>query len=89
MDWKNVTWKSIWKLSKEKLIFVFCSGLLLFVLALPGDEDSVVTESKETVSVEQEHAEEAVSVIGKTAAEEITYETMLEEKIKKMLKNVE
>ena len=89
MDWKNVTWKSIWKLSKEKLIFVFCSGLLLFVLALPGDEDSVVAENRDTVSVEQEHVEDAVSVIGKAAAEEIPYESLLEEKIKNMLSGVD
>ena len=29
---------SIWRMNKEKLIFVFCSGLLLFVLSMPGTE---------------------------------------------------
>ncbi len=43
MEWKKERLQSIWKMSKEKLIFIFCAGLLLFVLSLPGDEDSVVT----------------------------------------------
>ena len=37
MDWKNQTLQSIWKMSKEKLIFIFCSGLLLFILSIPSD----------------------------------------------------
>ncbi len=37
MEWKKGTLRSLLKLNKEKLIFVFCSGLLLFVLALPTE----------------------------------------------------
>lgn len=37
MDWKKETLQSIWKVNKERLIFVFCSGLLLFILAMPGE----------------------------------------------------
>ncbi|MCI8454375.1 MAG: stage III sporulation protein AG [Lachnospiraceae bacterium] len=37
MDWKKEKLQSIWKVNKEKLIFLFCSGLLLFILALPNE----------------------------------------------------
>lgn len=37
MDWKKLKSQSIWKVNKEKLIFLFCSGLLLFILAIPSD----------------------------------------------------
>lgn len=30
--------QSIWKMSKEKLIFLFCSGLLLFVISIPNGD---------------------------------------------------
>lgn len=38
MEWKKDGSGSIWRMNKEKLIFVFCSGLLLFVLSMPGTE---------------------------------------------------
>ena len=44
MELKKETLRSILKVNKEKLIFVFCSGLLLFVLSLPGDKDSLNLE---------------------------------------------
>lgn len=37
MDWKNEKLRSVLKMNKEKLIFLFCSGLLLFLVALPID----------------------------------------------------
>lgn len=45
MDLKKETLQSILKVSKEKLIFIFCSGLLLFILSLPGDSDSLVRQT--------------------------------------------
>ena len=45
MDWKKEKLQSIWKLNKEKLIFLFCSGLLLFILSMPNDD---IKDSKET-----------------------------------------
>ena len=45
MELKKETLQSIWKMNKEKLIFVFCSGLLLFILSLPGDKDSFGVEN--------------------------------------------
>ena len=38
MDWKKEKLQSIWKLNKEKLIFLFCSGLLLFILSIPNGD---------------------------------------------------
>ena len=35
MEWKNGTLRSMLKGNKEKVIFLFCSGLLLFVISLP------------------------------------------------------
>ena len=37
MEWKAGTLSSILKINKEKLIFLFCSGLLLFILSIPND----------------------------------------------------
>lgn len=45
MDWEKEKLQSIWKLSKEKLIFLFCSGLLLFILSMPNGD---MKDSKET-----------------------------------------
>ncbi len=35
MDWKKIKWKSIWKLNKERVIFLLCAGMLLFVISIP------------------------------------------------------
>lgn len=39
MDLKKEKLQSILKINKEKLIFLFCSGLLLFVLSIPSGGD--------------------------------------------------
>ncbi len=49
MEWKKETLQSILKPNKEKLIFLFCSGLLLFVLALPSEGDGLVSNASETL----------------------------------------
>ena len=46
MELKKGTMQSLLKLNREKLIFIFCSGLLLFILSLPSDSDSLVTGSE-------------------------------------------
>lgn len=46
MELKKGTLQSLLKLNREKLIFIFCSGLLLFILSLPSDSDSLVTGSE-------------------------------------------
>jgi len=38
MEWKKEKLQSFWKISKEKLIFLFCSGLLLFVISIPNGD---------------------------------------------------
>lgn len=48
MEWKRDGSGSIWRMNKEKLIFVFCSGLLLFVLSMPGTEKE---QSREAAAV--------------------------------------
>lgn len=37
MDWKNIKLKSIWKLNKERVIFLLCAGMLLFVISIPAE----------------------------------------------------
>lgn len=39
MEWKKGTLQSLLQLNKEKIIFLFCAGLLLFVLALPSEKE--------------------------------------------------
>ncbi|MBQ5916345.1 MAG: hypothetical protein IIW95_04995, partial [Lachnospiraceae bacterium] len=59
------------KLNKEKLIFLFCSGLLLFVLALPGEktvdsetvEISTVNKKEDTEKSQEEELEQRVQHI--------------------------
>lgn len=58
MEWKRGTLRSLLKLNKEKLIFLFCSGLLLFVLALPG-EKTVDSEPVEISTVNKEDTEKS------------------------------
>ena len=58
MEWKRGTLRSLLKLNKEKLIFLFCSGLLLFVLALPG-EKTVGSETVEIATVNKEDTEKS------------------------------
>lgn len=83
MEWKKGTLSSILKINKEKLIFLFCSGLLLFVLALPGDSDSVVTGAQVVES-------DAVTTAAKsTATSQNSYEAELESRIRDILAGVE
>ena len=47
MDWKKDKLKSIWKLNKEKLIFLFCAGMLLFLVSLPADGNGAGADGSE------------------------------------------
>ena len=100
MDLKKVTLQSIWKMNKEKLIFIFCSGLLLFILSLPGDSDSVVAEAGNSTQIQAEatgnsgqnltdpeYAAPAANV--KASGQETTYEAALESRIRAILEHVE
>lgn len=76
MEWKRGTLRSLLKLNKEKLIFLFCSGLLLFVLALPGEK-----------TVDSEPVE--ISTVNKKEDTEKTQEEELEQRVQHILQGVE
>ena len=76
MEWKRGTLRSLLKLNKEKLIFLFCSGLLLFVLALPGEK-----------TVESEPVE--ISTVNKKEDTEKSQEEELEQRVQHILQGVE
>ncbi len=90
MEWKKETLQSFWKMSKEKVIFLFCSGLLLFVLSLPAESDSVVTGSVAGQEWETENGVADVPVGSKkTSGSGMTYEDDLERRIREILLDVE
>jgi stage III sporulation protein AG len=64
------------RLNKEKLIFLFCSGLLLFVLALP-EEKTVDSEPVE------------ISTVNKKVDTEKSQEEELEQRVQHILQGVE
>ena len=76
MEWKRGTLRSLLKLNKEKLIFLFCSGLLLFVLALPGEK-----------TVDSEPVE--ISTVNKIEDTEKSQEEELEQRVQHILQGVE
>ena len=76
MEWKRGTLRSLLKLNKEKLIFLFCSGLLLFVLALPGEK-----------TVDSEPVE--ISTVNKKEDTEKSQEEELEQRVQHILQGVE
>ncbi len=76
MEWKKGTLQSLLKMNKEKLIFLFCSGLLLFVLALPTEKE-VESESVDTWMISKEEEIEE------------SYEEVLELRVQKILQGVE
>lgn len=83
MDWRKLTLQSILKMNKEKLIFLFCGGLLLFVLSIPGDSDSLA--KWKTVSASSDVAE----TIGTESAQISSYETALEARVSDILAGVD
>lgn len=92
MEWKNRTLRSVLKGNKEKVIFLFCSGLLLFVISLPSGKTTgpewkgKTAEVLADVSVNSEDT--AVEDTG-AKAENGSYEELLEQRIRELLKNVE
>ena len=95
MEWKNGTLRSMLKGNKEKVIFLFCSGLLLFVISLPngkttdsglraGTVEGIADVSGDDESTALEDAGEEA-----TAKEESgSYEEKLE-RIRELLKSVD
>lgn len=96
MDLKKGTLQSLLKMNKEKLIFIFCSGLLLFILSLPGDSDGLLRETSnmEVRTADQSSmpgdSEDSVAAgSSKTAGSENSYEAELESRIRDILAGVE
>lgn len=93
MEWKKETLQSICKVSKEKLIVIFCAGLLLFVMAFPGDSDSLVGMSgvggNDYEETQMVNTAEIQSVSSGAAGSETTYEEQLEERIRQILTHVD
>lgn len=93
MEWKKETLRSICKVSKEKLIVIFCAGLLLFVMALPGDSDSLVGMSgvggNDYEETQMVNTAEIQSVSSGAAGSGTTYEEQLEERIRQILTHVD
>lgn len=81
MEWKKGTLQSLLQMNKEKLIFLFCAGLLLFVLALPSEKEEKTEPADLLVSYGNTDNEK----------EEMTgsYEEMLELRVQNILQGVE
>ena len=76
MEWKKGILRSLLRLNKEKLIVLFCAGMLLFVLALP-------TENKAEIKT--------ANLLESTAKDELSesYEESLELRVRNLLQGVE
>lgn len=77
MDWKKDKLKSIWKLNKEKLIFLFCAGMLLFLVSLPAEDNGAGADGSEA----------GAAGIGSDVS--LSYEQELEARIGRLLSQVE
>lgn len=77
MDWKKDKLKSIWKLNKEKLIFLFCAGMLLFLVSLPAEGNGAGADGSEA----------GADWIGSGVS--LSYEQELEARIGRLLSQVE
>ena len=96
MEWKNRTLRSVLKGNKEKVIFLFCSGLLLFVISLPNGKttDSGLRAGTVEVVADVSGDDESTALedTGEEAAakeESGSYEEKLERRIRELLKSVD
>ena len=92
MEWKNGTLRSMLKGNKEKVIFLFCSGLLLFVISLPNGKTTDSGLRAGTVDVSGDDESTALEDAGEEAAakeESGSYEEKLEQRIRELLKSVD
>ncbi len=79
MDWKNLTLRSVWKTCKDKLVLIFCVGLLLFILAIPTEKSDQAHDSLMITPAEETREE----------PENSSYEAALELRIREILEGVE
>ncbi len=84
MDWRKEKLRSALKLNKERLIFLFCAGLILFILAAPGGRK----ENGEDFTAPDDGADSVPAALV-TAAQSDTYEKILEERVRAILSGVE
>ena len=96
MEWKNGTLRSMLKGNKEKVIFLFCSGLLLFVISLPNGKTTDSGLRAGTVEVIADVSGDDESTALEDAGEEAaakeesgSYEEKLERRIRELLKSVD
>lgn len=96
MEWKNGTLRSMLKGNKEKVIFLFCSGLLLFVISLPNGKTTDSGLRAGTVGVIADVSGDDESTVLEDAGEEAaakeesgSYEEKLEQRIRELLKSVD
>ena len=91
MEWKNGTLRSMLKGNKEKVIFLFCSGLLLFVISLPNGKTTDSGLRAGTVEVIADESTALEDAGEKAAAKEESgsYEEKLEQRIRELLKSVD
>ena len=76
MEWKRGILRSSLRLNKEKLIFLFCAGMLLFVLALPTENKTGIEAANPSVGDQK----------NETAG---SYEEVLEFRVRNILQGVE
>lgn len=74
MDLKKEKLQSIWKINKEKLIFLFCSGLLLFILSIPseGEKKDSILESLSPTALSGGSVESSLTDAGGTGGETVS-----------------
>ncbi len=89
MEWKNERIKTEWKLNKEKLVFLFCSGLILFILAMPGDRK----DSRGSGGLPDDAPVFSSDTIGSTGTPDSriysSYEVEVENRVREILEGVE
>ena len=96
MEWKNGTLRSMLKGNKEKVMFLFWSGLLLFGISLPNGKTTYSGLRAGTVEVIADVSGDDESTALEDAGEEAaakeesgSYEEKLEQRIRELLKSVD
>lgn len=99
MEWKNRTLRSMLKGNKEKVLFLFCSGLLLFVISLPdsGKTDpgwnnraaEVLADVGDESAADPSAADPSAGSETAEKAESVSYEAELERRIRELLRSVD
>lgn len=94
MEWKNRTLRSMLKGNKEKVLFLFCSGLLLFVISLLDSGKTDPGWNNRAAEVLADVGDESAadpSAGSETAAkaESVSYEAELERRIRELLRSVD